>query len=201
MKILGISCSPREQGNTVALLEEVLRGSAREGARTELYRVSGKTIEPCRGCRACWETGECPIEDDMQDLGNRMIDADGIVFGTPIYFYNMTAQAKAILDRTIALGRPGRNLANKVGGVVAVAASLGLADALKDLYFYFVTRQILPANYVAAYGGAEGEVTDLAKCMQACNDLGRQMVRIAAANFRYPEDIGRSSFAFGTHTR
>ena len=200
MKILGIACSPRKQGNTVALLEEVLRGSKKEGAETDLYSVSNKTIEPCRGCRTCWESGECPIEDDMHDLGNRMIDADGIVFGTPIYFYNMTAQAKAIVDRTIALGRPERNLANKVGSVVAVAGSLGLVDALKDLYFYFVTRQILPANYVAAYGGPEGEVKDLKKCMQSCNDLGRQMVQIAARDFRYPKEIDRSSFAFGTHT-
>ena len=201
MKILGIACSPRKQGNTVTLLEEVFRGSKQEGAETELYSVSDKTIEPCQGCRTCWETGECPIEDDMKDLGNRMIEADGIVFGTPIYFYNMTAQAKAIVDRTIALSRPERNLANKVGSVVAVAGSLGLVDALKDLYFYFVTRQMLPANYVAAYGGAEGEVKDLEKCMQACNDLGRQMVQIATKNFQYPNEIGRSSFAYGTHTR
>jgi multimeric flavodoxin WrbA len=201
MKILGISCSPRKQGNTVILLEEVLRGARKEGADVELYRVADKTIAPCRGCMACWKTGECPIEDDMKDLGNRMIEADGIVFGTPVYYYNMTAQAKIVVDRTIALGRPGRDLANKVGGVVAVAGSLGLVDALKDLYFYFVTRQMLPANYVAAYGGAEGEVKDLEKCMQACNDLGRQMVQIAARKFRYPEEIERPCFAFGTHTR
>ena len=201
MKILGIACSPRKQGNTVALLEEVFRGSKQEGAETELYSVSDKTIKPCQGCGTCWETGECPIEDDMQDLGNRMVEADGIVFGTPIYFYTMTAQAKAIIDRTIALNRPERNLANKVGSVVVVAGSLGLVDALKDIYFYFVTRQMLPANYVAAYGGAEGEVKDLEKCKQACHDLGRQMVQIAAKNFQYPKEIGRSSFAFGTHTR
>ena len=201
MKLLGISCSPRKHGNTVVLLEEVLRGAKQEGAETELYSVSDKHLEPCKGCMACWETGECPIDDDMQDLGNRMIEADGIVFGTPIYFYGMTAQAKTILDRTIALGRPRQNLANKVGGVVAVAGSLGLVDALKDLYFYFVIGQMVAANYVAAYGGAEGEVKQLEKCMKASHDLGRQMVQIAAMNFRYPEGIERPCFAFGTHTR
>jgi multimeric flavodoxin WrbA len=201
MKILGISCSPRIKGNTVVLLEEVFRGAKQEGAETELYSVSDKKIAPCQGCMSCRETGECVIEDDMKDLGDRMISADGIVFGTPVYFYNMTAQAKAIIDRTIALNRPERNLANKVGAVVAVAGSLGLAGALKDLYFYFVTRQMVPANYVAAYGGAENEVKEMAKCMKACHDLGRQMVRIAAQNFEYPRDLGRPSFAFGTHTR
>jgi multimeric flavodoxin WrbA len=201
MKLLGISCSPRKKGNTVVMLEEVFRGARQEGAETELYSVSDKQIEPCKGCMACWETGECPIGDDMRDLCDRMLASDGIVFGTPIYFYGMTAQAKTIMDRTIAMNRPERSLANKVGGVVAVAGSLGLVDALKDLYFYFVTRQMLPANYVAAYGGGEGEVKDLEKCMQALNTLGRQMVRIAAAHFRYPAEFGRSGFAYGTHTR
>ncbi len=201
MKLLGISCSPRREGNTVALLEEVFRGARQEGAETELYHVSDKAIAPCQGCMACWETGECPFEDDMQELGERMIEADGIVFGTPIYFYGMTAQAKTVLDRSIALGRPKQNLANKVGGVVTVAGSLGLVDALKDLYFYFVVAQMIPANYVAAYSAAEGGVKQLEKCMKACNDLGRQMVQIADMNFRYPEGIDRPCFAFGTHTR
>ena len=201
MKITAISFSPRKEGNTDVLLEEVLRGARQEGAQTELVRVSEKTIEPCRGCMACWKTGECPIDDDMKDLGDRMIEADGIVFGTPIYFYGMTAQAKTVIDRSIALGRPVQKLANKVGGVVAVAGSLGLVDALKDLYFYFVVAQMLPANYVAAYGGAEGEVKQMEKCMSASHDLGRQMVQIAAKNFRYPDGIERPCFAFGTHTR
>ena len=141
------------------------------------------------------------MKDDMQELLNRLIESDGIIFGTPIYFYNMTSQAKAIIDRTIGLNRPERSLANKVGGVVTVAGSLGLAYALKDLYFYFVTRQMIPANYVAAYGGAEGQVKELEKCMKAANDLGRQMVRIAAQKFEYPKEFNRTSFAYGTHTR
>lgn len=201
MKILGISCSPRKQGNTVTLLSKVLDGARQEGGETELYSVADKTIEPCQGCRTCWETGQCRTQDDMQDLYNKLMEANGIVFGTPIYFYSMTSQAKAIMDRTMALNRPGRMLANKVGGIVVVAGSLGLVDALKNLYFYFVTRQMLPANYVAAYGGAEGEVKDLKKCMKAAKDLGRQMVQLVEKKFEYPKEFARSSFAYGTHTR
>jgi multimeric flavodoxin WrbA len=201
VKILGLSCSPRNNGNTVTLLNEALRGAQQEGSEIDLYSVSGKSIQPCQGCRSCWETGECRMKDDMQELLNRLIESDGIIFGTPIYFYNMTSQAKAIIDRTIGLNRPEKSLANKVGGVVTVAGSLGLAYALKDLYFYFVTRQIIPANYVAAYGGAEGQVKELEKCMKAANDLGRQMVRIAAQKFEYPKEFNRTSFAYGTHTR
>lgn len=201
MKILGISCSPRLQGNTVTLLNQVLDGARREGAETELYSVSGKAMEPCRGCRTCSETGECVIRDDMPVLHDKLLEAQGIVFGTPIYFYGMTAQAKTIMDRTIALNRPEKTLANKVGGVVVVAGSLGLSDALKDIYFYYVTRQMLPANYVAAYAGPEGAVMKLEKCLKAANDLGRQMVLMAGQKFEYPREISRSGFAYGTHTK
>jgi multimeric flavodoxin WrbA len=134
----------------------------------------------------------------MQGLYGKLLEADGIIFGTPVYFYGMTAQAKAIIDRTIAFGRPEKTMANKVGGVIVTAGSMGIVDALKDLYFYMVTRQMLPANYVAAY--PRGDLKEMAKCMKAAADLGHQMVQIAAKKFEYPSQFGRSSFAFGTHT-
>ena len=199
MKILGLSCSPRKQGNTMILLEEALKGAKQEGAEVELFSIAGKTIEPCDGCRACDKTGRCHIKDDMQGLYEKLLESDGIIFGTPVYFYSMTAQAKAIIDRTIAFSQPERSLANKVGGVIAVAGSQGTTDALKDLYFYMVTRQILPANFVAAY--PVGDLRKMEKCLKAAKDLGRQMVQIAAMKFKYPAEFPRPVFAYGTHTR
>lgn len=199
MKILGLSFSPRPGGNTVVLLNQALSGACDEGAETELYTVAGKDIKPCDGCWACRETGECHIKDEMQDLYAKLLEADGIIFGSPVYFYNMTGQGKTVIDRTIALNKPGRNLANKVGGVVAVAGSFGLADTVKDLYFYMITRQMLPASFVAAYGGGKGEVKNLEKCMKATRELGQQMVQIAAKKFEYP--AGGTHIAYGTHTK
>jgi len=199
MKILGLSCSPRKQGNTMLLLKEALEGAKQEGAEVELYSVAGKNIKPCDGCRVCDKTGRCHIKDDMESLYDKLLEADGIIFGTPVYFYSMTAQAKAIIDRTIALGQPERSLANKVGGVIAVAGSQGTTDALKDLYFYMVTRQIIPANFVAAY--PVEDLRKMEKCLKASRDLGRQMVRIAAMKFKYPSEFPRPVFAYGTHTR
>ncbi len=198
MKILGVSCSPREEGNTVTLLNHVLDGARSEGAQTELFSVSGKDIKPCDSCRACTKTGECIIKDDMQQLYPKLLEADGIIVGTPVYFYGMTAQAKAIIDRTISMNRPEKSLANKVGGVVVTAGSMGIVDALKDLYFYMVTRQMVPASYVAAY--PRGDLRQMEKCWKAASDLGRQLVLIAAQDFRYPGQFARTSFAYGTHT-
>lgn len=199
MKILGLSFSPRTQGNTEILLGEALRGAQEEGAETELYRVADKDIKPCDGCGSCRKTGECHIKDDMQDLYKKLLEADGIIYGTPVYFYNMTAQGKTVIDRTIALSQPGRNLANKVGGIIAVAGSLGLVDAVKDLYFYMVTRRMLPANFIAAYAGPKGDVKNLEKCLKATRGLGQEMVQIAARKFEYPS--GGTHIAYGTHTR
>jgi multimeric flavodoxin WrbA len=202
MKILAISCSPRKEGNTVALLSEVLRGARQDGAEVELYSVAGKDLRPCDGCWACTKDGSgCSIEDDMQELQDKMLAADGIIFGTPVYFYGMAAQAKTVMDRSIALGRPGKNLANKVGGIVAVCGSLGLASVLKDFSFYLLTRRMLPAGYVAAYGGNPDELKKMEKCMKAAGDLGRAMAAIIRMGFKYPLELMGRPIAYGTHTR
>jgi multimeric flavodoxin WrbA len=198
MKILGLSFSPRKQGSTVALLNEALKAAKQEGADVELYTVADKDIKPCQGCRSCLKTSKCKTEDDMQGLYDKLLEADGIIFGTPVYFYGMTAQAKTVIDRTFALNSPSRNLNNKVGGVIVVAGSQGNISALKDFYFYMATRQMLPANFISAYPG--NDLKKLEKCLKATADLGRQMVRLCAMDFKYPTEFGRTHIAYGTHT-
>ena len=201
MKILGISGSPRKNGNTVAMLNEALGAAQGDGAEVELYSVSGRNIQPCDGCWGCRGTGECHIKDDMQELYEKMLVADGIIFGTPVYFWGMTAQAKAVMDRTIALNQPERNLDNKVGGVVACAGSLGLADTLKDYSYYIIQRRMLPAFQVSAYVFNPDQLKEMEGCMKALNDLGRQMVALVKIGFKYPAEFVRGPGAFGTHTR
>ena len=201
MKILAISGSPRKNGNTVTILEEVLRGARDEKADVELYSVSGKVIQPCDGCRSCAATATCHVADDMQELYAKIVEADGIVFGTPIYFWGMTGQAKTIMDRTIALNQPGRNLTNKVAGVVVVCGSLGLVDALKDYSFFIVQRRMLPANTIAAYVTNPGELKNMVQCMSAAHRLGRQMVSLVKMNFKYPEEFIERHGAYGTNRK
>lgn len=201
MKILAISCSPRLKGNTMAILKEVLRGAQAEKADVELYSISGKTIQPCDGCWACANTGICHIKDDMQELYDKMILADGIIFGTPIYFWGMTAQAKTVLDRTIALNHPNRNLTNKVAGAVTVCGSLGLVDALKDYSYFFIQRRMLPANQVSAYVRNPDELDNMPECMKAAYRMGEQMVALINMGFKYPEKYIERHGAFGTNRK
>ena len=195
MNILGLSFSPRKSGNTEILLEEALSGARKEGAHTDLFCVSGKNIKPCDGCWVCIEKGECHIKDDMQVLYDKIAAADGIIFGTPVYVYSMTGQAKIVIDRL-----NGRNLANKVGGVIAVAGSIGLIDPIKDFYFFMVIKKMLPANLVGVYATKKGDVNARQQGLQAAGNLGREMVQIAAKKFTYPEGFPRNFFAYGTHT-
>jgi len=201
MKILGISFSPRKSGNTVTLIEEALNGARQEGAETELYSVAGKEIRPCDGCWVCAGTGKCHIKDDMEALCDIMVTSDGIIFGTPVYVYSMTGQAKTVIDRMLCLSTPDRNLANKVGGVIVVAGSIGIIDPVKDLYFMMVMKKMVPANLVAVYASKKGEAKELKQGMEAARNLGREMVQIAAKKFTYPPEFPRNFFAFGTHTR
>jgi multimeric flavodoxin WrbA len=200
MKILGISCSPRKNGNTVVLLEQALQGARQDGAETELYSVAGKTIEPCNACEGCRKTAECTIKDDMQELYPKLLQADGIIFGVPVYFYSINAQAKAVIDRTYCFNNDAKSMANKVVGAVVTAGSLGLVSALKDLYFYFIVKQMLPANFVAAYSHGEGGVRNRKQGMKAAFEMGRQIVKIGSQNFKYPAEFKLQVFGYGTHT-
>lgn len=201
MKILGISASPRKNGNTVAMLNEALKAAKAEGAEVELYSITGKNIQPCDGCWGCTKTGKCHIKDDIAVLQEKMIAADGIIFGTPVYFWGMTAQAKVIIDRTICLNRPERSIANKVFGVIASAGSLGMVDALKDLSYYCIQRRMLPANQVSAYFMGPEDLQKMSRCLEALGKLGRQMVALIKMNFKYPEEFAKGPGAFGTHTK
>ena len=198
MKILAISCSPRKEGNTEILLSEALNSAKQEGAQTELYQVADKGIAPCNACSTCKSNGGiCVIKDDMQELYEKINEADGIIFGTPVYYYGVAAQCKTIIDRTFAIP----SMANKVGGIVVVAGSMGNIDAINDLYFYFVVKRMLAANFISAYASAKGDVKDLEKCMQATKELGKQMVKLIDMKFEYPSEYPLAHYAFGTHTR
>jgi multimeric flavodoxin WrbA len=201
MKILGISFSPRKNGNTVAMLGKALAGAAAAGADIGLYSVAGKNIQPCDGCWGCMKSGKCHIKDDVPELFDQMLAADGLILGTPVYFWGMTAQAKAVIDRSISLGRPGRSLASKVCGVVACSGSLGMGNVLKDLSYYIVQRRLLPANQVSAYAGSPEELEKMPKCLKALDDLGRQMVALVKMKFKYPPEFVGGPGAFGTHTK
>lgn len=100
-KVLILSGSPRKDGNSDILCSEFARGAAESGNEVEIIRVAEKKIGYCKACYACRGTGVCAIKDDMAQVMKKMIDADVIVLASPVYFYSIDAQLKALIDRTV----------------------------------------------------------------------------------------------------
>jgi multimeric flavodoxin WrbA len=103
MKVLGIMGSPRRKSNTEILLDKALEGVEAAGAEVEKVLVSKLKISPCLEIYACRKDGNCAIKDDMQLLYEKLMETDHIIFASPIFFYGITSQAKAIIDRCQAL--------------------------------------------------------------------------------------------------
>jgi multimeric flavodoxin WrbA len=155
MKILGIVCSPRLHGNTEMMVQEALAKAQEKGAEIELITLAGKTISPCDACRSCHKTGKCHIKDDMQDIYAKLLEADGIIFGTPVYFWSASAQAKALIDRTYVFS-PQRKLRNKAAGVVVTTARMGSTSAVAIFNSFFTIQKMLMVGRAIGFSGEEG---------------------------------------------
>lgn len=99
MKVLGIVGSKRKKGNTSTLVEETLKALKKEGIETELIFLGDYDIKDCYGCEGCKDTFKCIIKDDMQKLYPLILESDAVVLGSPTYFYNISSDMKAFLDR------------------------------------------------------------------------------------------------------
>lgn len=131
MKVTGIMGSPRKKSNTDLLLDEALRGSKEAGAEVEKLVVISLDIAPCAEYYACFKDGDCAIKDDMQMVYAKLVEADVVILASPIFFYGVTAQVKALIDRCQAVwarkhrlhwtvGKPGRK-----GALIVVGATKG----------------------------------------------------------------------------
>ena len=102
-KVLILSGSPRKGGNSDILCDQFAKGALENGNQVEKIRVSEKKIAPCTGCYFCRNSGgRCALNDDMGDILQKIIDCDVLVLSTPVYFYSMCAQLKAVIDRCVA---------------------------------------------------------------------------------------------------
>ena len=99
-KVLGVVGSPRKNANTAKLVERALEGAMSvPGIETELYQRAGKKFHCCMGCYHCLETGGCVFKDDFQDFVRKYMEADGIIWGSPIYHMSITGLMKNVIDR------------------------------------------------------------------------------------------------------
>ena len=165
MKAVAICGSPRIEGNTEFLVNVCLNKLRAEGIETELVRLAEKRIEPCKGCGACGVRPDrkCSNQsDDFQEVFDKMLEADIIVTGSPVYFGSATPQLMALLDRAGYVSRKnGQLLSRKLGGAIVVARRAGQNFTFAQLlYWFMINDMVVPGSsyWNIAFGAGKGEV-------------------------------------------
>lgn len=179
IKVIGIVGSPRFGGNTETLVKEALNTLKAEGIEVELITLADKKVAPCEACEACAGLLNCQIEDDFQQIFEKMEEADGIIIGSPVYFGSATPQMMALLDRAgyVAI-KKGRCLGRKVGASIAVARRAGANFTFAQLnYFFFINNMIVPGStyWNVGYGHKPGEVKEDEEAFKTIRNLAKNM--------------------------
>ena len=191
MKVLGVICSPRKNGNTETMVKAALEGAQGCGAETEFWTTAGKRLKPCDACETCRKTdGKCHINDDLQELFPKIISADGIIFGSPAYFLSASAQAKIVIDRLFSLYNF-YILSNKVAGVISVANSQGHEGVLSVFSNFFRISHIIFIDHAFGFAYEKGKILRDKFAMKSSNELGKMIVSFIQNDFKWPEKYRR----------
>jgi multimeric flavodoxin WrbA len=182
MKVVAFNGSPRKDGNTVTLIKHVLDELEKEGIETEIVQIGGKSIHGCTACGKCVENKDrkCIIDKDIvNDCIEKMLEADGIILGSPTYFADLTPELKALIDRAgFVAGANGGLLRHKVGAaIVAVrrAGSIHVFDSINHLFT--ISQMIIPGSsyWNIGMGLDEGNVERDDEGIQTMHTLGQNM--------------------------
>ncbi len=155
MKITGISGSPNIGGNNEKIIELVLNIAEEKGYETDRILLSKLSVMPCTDCGTCKTGKECPIDDDMAEIYEKLEASDAFVVTSPVFFGCVSAQLKALFDRTILLRRNGFLLKGKVGGAVAVGGSRngGQEFTIQAIHSWMHIHGMLVVGDKAHFGG------------------------------------------------
>jgi multimeric flavodoxin WrbA len=182
MKVLGINCSPRKNGNTEILIKEVFRALEKEGIKTELFQLGGQKVSGCIACMKCKKKGDgrCHQKNDViNSCIGRMVKADAILIGSPVYYADITADAKALLEVSgYALSASGKPLKHKVGaGVIAVRRGGAIHSFDSINHFFLINEMIIPGSsyWNLGIGREKGEVLKDIEGMNTMRVLGENM--------------------------
>ena len=176
MKVLMLNGSPKENGNTYNVLLEIGKQLEKEGIDYEIFQIGGKPVRDCIGCGQCSEQGCVFTDDDVNEFVCKAKEADGFVFGTPVYYAHPSGRILSFLDRAFYSGS--RYFAHKPGASVAVARRGGTSASFDVLNKYFGISQMPVAGstyWNIAHGRVPGEVTQDEEGMQTMRNLARNM--------------------------
>ncbi len=182
MKVVGFNGSARKDGNTAILIRRVFGELEAAGIETELFQMAGKKIRGCTACGKCYENKDrkCVIDNDvLNECIEKMLEADGIIIGSPTYFADLTTETKALIDRAGFVARANSHMfKRKVGSaVVAVrrAGSIHVFDSIN--HFFLISQMIVPGSFYwnMGIGRKAGEVEQDSEGLETMELLGQNM--------------------------
>ncbi len=182
MKVAAFNGSPRETGNTGILLRYVLRELEAEGIETSLTQVGGRRIAGCTACRECYRNKDmqCSVTDDiLNECFEKMVEADGILLGSPTYFTDLTPEMKALIDRSGYVARAnGGVFRRKVGAAVVAVRRQGALHTFDSINHLFqISEMIIPGStyWNIGIGLDPGDVEKDEEGIRTMTNLGKNM--------------------------
>ena len=186
MQALAICGSPRAEGNTEFLLRRCLDGLAQHNIAGEFVSLRGKIIRPCMACGLCKQLQDltCAIDsDDFHLVFQKILDADILIVGSPVYFGSATPEMMALLDRAGYIARAcGNPLARKIGGPIAVARRAGQNFTYAQLLMWFmINGLVVPGStyWNIAIGGAPGSVAQDEEALSTVDAFAENLAWLA----------------------
>lgn len=182
MKVLGVNCSPRKGGNTELLIKEVFKTLEKEGIKTSFFQLGGQKVNGCIACMKCRKKadGRCHQKNEViNECIGKMLKADAIIIGSPVYFADLTAEAKALIEVAgYALKGIGNPLKRKPGAAVIAVRRAGAIHAFDSInHFFLINEMIIPGSsyWNVAIGREKGEVLKDEEGIKTMRILGENM--------------------------
>lgn len=203
MKVIAINGSPRKKGNTYTSIKRICDKLEQEEIETEIIQVGDKTFGGCHACGACAKIGKCAFgdKDGLNEIGEKLSNADGIIIGSPVYYADINGGLKAFLDRLFYSF--GKNFRFKPGAAVVALRRGGAIHAYHTINNYFgITEMIqVPSMYWNdVHGAAAGECIQDEEAMQMMDALGQNMAYLikmqAESKVQPPEKLQKIKYNY-----
>ncbi|MFA6029733.1 MAG: flavodoxin family protein [Elusimicrobiota bacterium] len=198
MKALAINGSPRKGGNTELLLKKALAPLAAAGWKTEFVQLGGQAVRGCAACYKCFEKkdGRCSqTKDSVNGIIAKMTEADAILIGSPTYFTDVTAEAKALLDRAGLVGLAnGGFWRGKIGAAVVAVRRGGGTHAFDTInHMFLMSGAVIPGStyWNLGFGLDKGDADKDEEAARNMDDLGRHIAWLGEAMARHAKTTPR----------
>lgn len=180
MKVIALNGSGRKDGNTSIIINIVLKELIKHGIETEIINLANHILNPCQACFNCHDKNSCILQkDDFNDIFKKMVEADGIILGSPVYSANVSSNMKALIDRASVVSDMNQGLfKHKVGASVVACRRGGAINAIDTLNHFFLNKEMYLVGSIywnMVYGQMKGDVLNDLEGIENMKNLGENM--------------------------